>query len=41
MRVLLRQVDGKMPNLALRKYGGYFKAGGHEVFYDGGCEDFP
>jgi len=34
MKVLLYQVDGKIPNLALRKYGGFFKEKGYDVFYD-------
>jgi len=33
-RVLLIQVDGKLPNLALRKWGGFFKRRGYKVFYD-------
>jgi len=39
MKVLLIQIDGKMHNLALRKWGGYFKRRGHEVFYNDGCSN--
>lgn len=38
MRVLLIQ-DGKFPNLANRKWGGYFREKGYEVFYNDGCPD--
>lgn len=36
MKALLIQIDGKI-DLANRKWGGYFKERGYEVFYNDGC----
>lgn len=34
MKILLIDVDSKIPNLALMKLSGYYKAGGHDVGFD-------
>lgn len=39
MKALLIQVDGPIPNRALRCWGGYLKERGYEVFYNDGCPD--
>ena len=39
MKARLIQIDGKIPNRALRCWGGYLKERGYEVFYSDGCPD--
>lgn len=39
MKALLIQVDGPIPNRALRCWGGYLKERGYGVFYNDGCSD--
>ncbi len=39
MKNLLIQIDGKMPNIGLRKLGGFLKEQGQQVFYNDGCQD--
>nr|MDO8117202.1 hypothetical protein [Candidatus Sigynarchaeota archaeon] len=39
MKILLINIDSKIPSMPLRKIGGFYKDRGDQVFYDNGCRN--